>query len=193
MSLLRLLTAGRSLETIKSDASCYRVANTGFLPKFASKQNPFRVTSRPDNNRQAFGPTAVVNPVTVKATAQAPQTPLPGGSAATGTAPKAAVEPATGGLGWLYRAVLKLRPRFRRSGKAVGAPARARLIKGPVQGELLLASVKVVRNDLSDSDLEVVPARGSVPAARNALTARPVLGAARIADAAETVAKQSPA
>ena len=33
----------------------------------------------------------------------------------------------------------------------------------PVQGELLLDMVKPVRNDLSDSDIEVVPARRSEP------------------------------
>jgi hypothetical protein len=33
-----------------------------------------------------------------------------------------------------------------------------------VQGELSLDGVKVVRNDLSDTDLEIVPAKPSVPA-----------------------------
>ena len=42
-------------------------------------------------------------------------------------------------------------------------PGRApnRFAKSMVQGELSLERVKVVRNDLSDSDLEVVPARGA--------------------------------
>jgi hypothetical protein len=35
----------------------------------------------------------------------------------------------------------------------------------PVQGELSLERVKVVRNDLSDADLEVVRVRASAPAA----------------------------
>ena len=36
-------------------------------------------------------------------------------------------------------------------------------VTAPVQGELALETVKVVRNDLSDSDLEVVPAVLAVP------------------------------
>jgi hypothetical protein len=45
-----------------------------------------------------------------------------------------------------------------------GSPARARtepgaFTKAPVQGELSLDRIKVVRNDLSDADLEIVPAR----------------------------------
>jgi len=42
-------------------------------------------------------------------------------------------------------------------------PAIPRFAKPPVQGELSLDRIRVVRNDLSDADLEVVPAR--VPAA----------------------------
>ena len=38
-------------------------------------------------------------------------------------------------------------------------PAILRFTKPPVQGELSLDKIKVVRNDLSDADLEVVPAR----------------------------------
>ena len=41
-----------------------------------------------------------------------------------------------------------------------------RFTKPPVQGELSLDRIKVLRNDLSDSDLEVVPAKPSTaPAA----------------------------
>jgi hypothetical protein len=42
-------------------------------------------------------------------------------------------------------------------------PAIPRFSKTPVQGELSLDRIKVVRNDLSDADLQVVPA--SVPPA----------------------------
>ena len=38
-------------------------------------------------------------------------------------------------------------------------PAIPRFTKPPVQGELSLDRIKVVRNDLSDADLEVVPAK----------------------------------
>jgi hypothetical protein len=43
-----------------------------------------------------------------------------------------------------------------RKGADTASPARAR---SPVQGELTLEGVKVVRNDLSDADLELVPSR----------------------------------
>jgi hypothetical protein len=42
-------------------------------------------------------------------------------------------------------------------------PAIPRFPKPPVQGELSLDKIKVVRNDLSDADLEVIAAK--VPAA----------------------------
>ncbi len=35
----------------------------------------------------------------------------------------------------------------------------------PVQGELLLDLIKPIRNDLSDSDLELIPAKASAPGA----------------------------
>jgi hypothetical protein len=41
-------------------------------------------------------------------------------------------------------------------------PAIPRFTKPPVQGELSLDKIKVVRNDLSDADLEVVPAKAPV-------------------------------
>jgi hypothetical protein len=51
------------------------------------------------------------------------------------------------------------------SGKAAKS-AIERFAKPPVQGELSLDRIKVVRNDLSDADLEVVPAKPRVaPAA----------------------------
>ncbi|MCX6930379.1 MAG: hypothetical protein NT154_45310, partial [Verrucomicrobia bacterium] len=49
-----------------------------------------------------------------------------------------------------------------------------RFEKQPVQGELSLESIKVVRNDLSDADLEVVPARP--PAAPASPAAGPKTG-----------------
>jgi hypothetical protein len=55
---------------------------------------------------------------------------------------------------------------FARSGRKAAKPAIPRFPKPPVQGELSLERIKVVRNDLSDADLEVVPARPSAtPAA----------------------------
>ncbi len=63
--------------------------------------------------------------------------------------------------------------RSRSRGKAV-AVTRSRSTRLPIQGELSLDHIKVVRNDLSDADLEVIPATmaagraGAAPALRGA-------------------------
>jgi hypothetical protein len=57
---------------------------------------------------------------------------------------------------------------FRSSSQASPAPVFRRTTR-PTQGELSLDAVKVVRNDLSDSDLEVVAA-----APKKAAAHRPV-------------------
>src|ERR1043166_2718282 len=48
MSLLRLLTAGKSLVGLKDGANRYSVARRGGLPKFVSKTNPFRASTLPE-------------------------------------------------------------------------------------------------------------------------------------------------
>jgi hypothetical protein len=46
-------------------------------------------------------------------------------------------------------------------------PAIPRFPKPPMQGELSLDRIKVLRNDLSDADLEIVPAKSpTAPAMR---------------------------
>ena len=44
----------------------------------------------------------------------------------------------------------------------------------PLQGELSLDKVKVVRNDLADADLEVVPAKSAVRSAGAGPVSQPV-------------------
>ena len=41
MSLMRLLSAGKSLVGLKDNASRYRMGNPGMFPKFGSGKNPF--------------------------------------------------------------------------------------------------------------------------------------------------------
>ena len=65
----------------------------------------------------------------------------------------------SGAAAWRAKWAARLSALFSRpAGKPakVTLPAPARL---PVQGQLALDRIKVVRNDLSDADLEVVPAR----------------------------------
>jgi len=52
-----------------------------------------------------------------------------------------------------------------RPSRKASKPAISRFSKPPVQGELSLDRVKVVRNDLSDADLEVIPARSKLASA----------------------------
>jgi len=63
---------------------------------------------------------------------------------------------------WLGRGGSKMRGWLTRAPKR-GKPAIQEFPKAPVQPELSLAAVKVVRNDLSDTDLELVPARTPGP------------------------------
>jgi hypothetical protein len=49
-----------------------------------------------------------------------------------------------------------------RADRATPRPALLNPVKEPVQGELSLDGVRVVRNDLSDADLEVVPVKAPV-------------------------------
>ena len=85
--------------------------------------------------------------------------------------------------------------------KSAAQPAKARPVRTPVQAELSLERVKVVRNDLSDADLEVVSAKtpSSVPAKTEPIAAHPAMPedtqqcnvetsrvASRLADAGKT-------
>ena len=54
-----------------------------------------------------------------------------------------------------------------------GALAKSKAVQAPVQGELSLDAVKPVRNDLSDSDLEVI--RVSRPAPVEPVAVTPVV------------------
>jgi hypothetical protein len=173
MSLLRLLTAGKSLVGLKDTGHRYSVPRRGLLPKFASKKNPFRaspgaeVGPSPDkelpsglnqsepsavDSSNGDGPTALSTKPHIERLA--PQTaPL---SSSQLKKPIADYPRRMSRVRW--RAFLSW------IGGRTQKPAIPRFEKSMVQGELSLESVKVVRNDLSDSDLEVVPTKPVVPA-----------------------------
>lgn len=143
MSLLRLLTAGRSLVSVRDTESRYRLTTQRLLPQFGPASNPF--SSR--GEAQSV-PAAAIHP-----------------DAETGVVLPKAVAKGSGRVFWLrtsarwsgWRAKmggLLVRPR-----RAVAKPAIPQFSKPPVQGELSLDRVKVMRNDLSETDLEVVPAK----------------------------------
>ena len=183
MSLLRLLTAGKSLVGLRDGEHRYSVARRGLLPKFASKKNPFRASpgaevgpspdkelpsgldqSKPSevNSSNGDGPTALSTKPHIE-------------SLAAQTAPLSSPhlrEPIADDARRLSR--VRWRAFLPWVGRRTQKPAIPRFEKIMVQGELSLESVKVVRNDLSDSDLEVVPTQPVVPAPQPK-QARPVI------------------
>lgn len=170
MSLLRLLTTGKSLVGIGDSETRYRVTRQRLVPRFGPAENPFCAkaktsSAQPDKGTAAgeaspLGrekPTNSLCGLVPAVLVGSQRRPLAGMLRSRGTALWHAW---AGRLGALL---------FRSRGKAaaVGVLRTTRL---PVQGELLLDRVKVVRNDLSDADLEVIPAgmasgRGAVASA----------------------------
>lgn len=173
MSLLRLLTAGRSLVGLKKTEKRYHLPGDKALPRFGSKKNPFRASVlpekvdpgrggayaekvSPDPDGAAGGPEDRKGGLLRQNEGdQSQETQPPSGSATPGRPTAESSEPVAEkrrGSGLkaflLWGRAKQARPR----GGAAGKPL--------VQGELTLEAVKVVRNDLSESDLEIVPARG---------------------------------
>lgn len=134
MSLIRLLAVGRSLMGLKSEPVRYKLAQDNFFPKFES----------------------------------AKEGGLAGGIVERSSAERNEWSSATGPR---EECVRSERTTARGAGRAEAGRNRSffgsrftsrNMAKGSrtwVQGEFALESVKVVRNDLSDADVELVPAR----------------------------------
>jgi hypothetical protein len=172
MSLLRLLTTGKSLVGLRDAESRYRLTHQRLLPQFGPTRNPFSTSRKSEQiQTEARLPGDVDGednpgegrgiPISCETAAAAPRSEGQDRAAAT----------VAGGHG--FTETLRLRAAALVSGskkKLIGLferayvkpvkPAFPRFTKQPVQGELSLDKIKVVRNDLSDADLEVVPARG---------------------------------
>ena len=148
MNLGKLLGAGKSFFGGKGSLA-YRENKRIYLPNFAAAKNPFapKVVESAEPVKTA-GAVAkkVVEPVAVKAPKIfTPQAP----------------QPMRATVGWTAR----LNP-FRAT-EVAPVPQKA------VQVELSLDAVKVLQNDLSDADIEVVPVKSrtiSVPVEKPALT-----------------------
>ena len=136
MNLGKLLVAGKSVINGCAEVS-YRANRRVYLPKFGLAQNPFK---SPDEAEPAK-PVAV----TVAAPIKKAVTPV---AAKTQKIPPWPTRPARA-TSWAS----KLNPISIWRGSAPAAPSAP----CPVQSELSLDSVKVVHNDLSDADVEVVP------------------------------------
>src|SRR5262245_1944835 len=181
MSLIRLLRAGKSWVDGKDNAVRYQLSDGRAMPKFGSDKNPFRSTTKATTDpagtqRGAHGvralpesgmPTAQdaevgARTAPVRRNPESKLTPalLPERSrhsvaaragpvrAPKGSGARGILRGALSKVGWLI-----FGPRPTRS-----APPMAGFDKAPAQGELSLEKIKVVRNDLSDADLEIIPA-----------------------------------
>ena len=171
MSLLRLLTTGKSLIGVRDAASPYRLTTQRLLPQFGTARNPFssRVKTEPVPPEAPSPEDHGDNGVPVAK----PVLPDPNGDSAAMLQPVAArrAAPAKFDARNLARAFwrrttallsawqAKLCGLLAHSGRKPVKPAIPRFPRPPVQGELSLDRIKVMRNDLSDADLEVVPAR----------------------------------
>lgn len=143
MSLGTLLAAGKSWAGGEG-AGRYRMRQGIRLPKFMAPQNPFKAEA------EALRPTAPVPTVR---------------EGTDGTKPAGAVR--VGGFSWwgyagqgVRRAAAFCREQnpLARLGRPK-LPLIPRFGKRPVQSEFSLEQVQVLRGDLTDADLEIVPAR----------------------------------
>ena len=150
MSLGRLLATGKSLVGGQNSTGRYHLNKQMGLPKFISPRNPFATDVKTE-----LTPTSQV-------AAEEPS------SAAKVSAVSTAGNESSKRTAWVVRLGVALRCSrewlrqtnpFLRFPKLAG-PKKSTLpsfTKSPVQSELRLDNVQVVRNDLSDADLEVVP------------------------------------
>ena len=158
MKLGTLLAAGKSLALRRRGESPYRANKQFYLPKFGSPKNPFVSANQPGGatppEEAAAAP--VKTPITVVAAKTqklptfSPASRAVNNLSATVEKPAVPVQRPRHSLRWIN----KLNPFA--PGSAFPA-ARAGNAKNPVQAELSLDAVKVLRNDLSDVDVEVVP------------------------------------
>jgi hypothetical protein len=136
MNLGKLLVAGKSIINGRSEIS-YRTNRHVYLPKFGLAQNPFQSPSDAEPVKpEAEVIAAPIQKVVAPAAAKTQKLPA--------LAPRLARA-----ASWTS----KLNPI---SMLCCPAPV-AENIPSPVQSELSLDSVKVMHNDLSDADVEVVP------------------------------------
>jgi hypothetical protein len=167
MSLVRLLRAGRSLMDLKGSAGVYRMRSKNPLPKFGSPRNPFTAPAKPETPAPAppdssSPPIYRLSPAELAAARLKETRRLPDlapGDNPKPAAPRAARPPRL--PRWVGYWTRRLNPlAWRRSDRQPTArPAVLRDGKSPLQGELSLDNVKVVRNDLSEADVEIVPAK----------------------------------
>jgi hypothetical protein len=144
MNLGKLLGAGKSFIS-GSNATAYRTDKRFYLPQFVSPKNPFT------NKTATVTPTELPKPPAQDSVA--PIAPIKKSTPLWIKTQKTPVFAAQGATARATTWVSKLNPAsiFR------AAPLLADGNVTPVQVELSLEKVKVVHNDLTDADVEIVP------------------------------------
>lgn len=149
MGLMQLLTVGRSLGRIRDEPSRYKMTQQSLLPKFGAVHAP---------ETQVRGLSETTNPVFARADASKAN--AAGAATINDRKNMSAVQPELQGkvapVGAVDRPVF---PRGRWTlfrNPFLKTPKPAKPLPAPVQSELSLDAVKPVRNDLCDSDLELV-------------------------------------
>ena len=167
MSLGRLLVAGKSLVGAHDGAGRYRVNKHMALPRFISPRNPFALVAKSDPsaaNAESRARTCGAKALVAAAKAD------------PGAGRKNELQIALGARAarWISEWGRKLNP-LPRLAKRPGPvkSAAPRFANTPVQSELSLDKIRVVRNDLSGADFEV--ATKKMPVARPPRS--PALGA----------------
>ncbi len=141
MSLMQLLAVGKSIRTIRNRPSPYRMTQQNLLPRFGES----RWEGKTFEGKHLEGKLPEDRSEAGNEVAQSGKSGTPGSAGEAAQAPSGVAYPSGR---WT---ILRRHFGFRTSeGKAA-----------LIQGELRLDAVRVVRNDLSDSDLEVIPARAA--------------------------------
>lgn len=176
MSFAQLLTAGKSLMGLQNSPTRYAMRKKNLLPKFGSGENPFlgRAETKP-SREPAKAPSIQEPPWKPAPSAPAQIAPLPERAKearqetfmSLKSEPAQTAKPVTAAKPVTLREANPVQQWFQRlnplgrSRKSAAKSAVPKFHRAPVQGELSLDNIKVVRNDLSEADVEVVPARSA--------------------------------
>jgi hypothetical protein len=158
MGLMHLLAMGRSLRKVRDQANRYKLTQQSLLPKFGpAKPQESQQAGKPESQPAGSINTTRTSAEKTEKVMNATAAMLPQMQARAADEPRAsrpaprASDPEPKQAFPLGRWTIFRNP-FSRAPKPAGPVA-------PPQGQLMLDLVKPVRNDLSDSDLEVVAVR----------------------------------
>lgn len=217
MSLMQLLTMSHCLNGTSEAPHRYKVLRSGLLPKFAPVGRPislrpaedFRIKNRPAINRKLektiFGAREEFKPKEKKDMTTPPLFEDQPPAAAANTADTGPREQENTPMRILSVGVFppklnrlpppkeswfeRLKNMFRRK---AAEKSTAKPVSKPVQGEWPMDRIVVVRNDLSDSDYELVWAEGNAESGAKSPSAKPAAKPAPSKKDAAPVSKPEP-